>query len=165
MMVRSLLPEARVLPSGENATSLITSVWPFFIRLSCSGVLGSLTSHRMMVLSALPEAKVLPSGGVRQAPHLGGVAVRRLAELQRRPGITYIPQDDDLDHSCPRRGSCRPGEYATLKTATVWPFFIQLSCSGVLGSLTSHRMMVLSPLPEASVLPLGENAKLDTASV
>jgi hypothetical protein len=53
-----MLPEAKYLPSGENATDLTVSLWPCSVVTSfCDFKLQNLT-----VLSALPEAKYLPSG-------------------------------------------------------------------------------------------------------
>ena len=52
------LPEAKYLPSGENATEKTHELWPCSIVTSCcDSKLQSLT-----VLSQLPEAKYLPSG-------------------------------------------------------------------------------------------------------
>ena len=58
MMVLSRLPEAKVRPSGVNATENTTPVCVF------SGAplgLPSATSHRMIVLSKLPETRVRPT--------------------------------------------------------------------------------------------------------
>jgi hypothetical protein len=56
--VLSVLPEAKYLPSGENATELTYQLWPRSLVTSfCDSTLQSLT-----VLSSLPEAKYLPSG-------------------------------------------------------------------------------------------------------
>src|SRR4051812_26025096 len=60
-MLRSSLPEARVLPSGLNATLRTRSMWPrrgWLIWLE----VGTPPLHNMIVLSSLPEARVLPSG-------------------------------------------------------------------------------------------------------
>ncbi len=55
---KQLLPEAKYLPSGENATELTDELWPCSVVNSfCDSTLQSLT-----VLSSLPEAKYLPSG-------------------------------------------------------------------------------------------------------
>ncbi len=54
----SELPEAKYLPSGENATERMGKLWPCRVITSlCDSMLQSLT-----VLSPLPEAKYLPSG-------------------------------------------------------------------------------------------------------
>ncbi len=54
----SSLPEAKYLPSGENATELTGLLWP------CSVVTSfyDSTLQSLTVLSWLPEAKYLPSG-------------------------------------------------------------------------------------------------------
>jgi hypothetical protein len=58
LIVLSPLPEAKYLPSGENATDKITELWPCsVVTYFCNFTLQSLT-----VLSKLPEAKYLPSG-------------------------------------------------------------------------------------------------------
>src|SRR5690349_2990828 len=59
--VSSMLPEAKVRPSGLNATPLTAPVWP------CSwprgpGWAGSVRFHNRTVKSVLAEAKVCPSG-------------------------------------------------------------------------------------------------------
>ncbi len=54
----SLLPEAKYLPSGENATELTSYLWPrSVVNYLYDSMLQSLT-----VLSSLPEAKYLLSG-------------------------------------------------------------------------------------------------------
>jgi hypothetical protein len=56
--VLSSLPEAKYLPSGENATDSTDLLWPFsVVTFFCYSTFQSLT-----VLSLLPEAKFLPSG-------------------------------------------------------------------------------------------------------
>jgi hypothetical protein len=56
--VLSELPDAKYLPSGENAIELTHELWPCSVVTSfCDSTLQSLT-----VLSQLPEAKYLPSG-------------------------------------------------------------------------------------------------------
>jgi hypothetical protein len=58
LTVLSALPEAKYLPSGENATEQTYELWPCSVVTSfCNSTLQSLT-----VLSSLPEAKCLPSG-------------------------------------------------------------------------------------------------------
>jgi hypothetical protein len=58
LTVLSPLPEAKYLPSGENATDHTDELWSCSVVTSfCDSKLQSLT-----VLSALPEAKYLPSG-------------------------------------------------------------------------------------------------------
>jgi hypothetical protein len=58
LTVLSALPEAKYLPSGENATERTDELWPCRVVTSfCDFTLQSLT-----VLSKLPEAKYLPSG-------------------------------------------------------------------------------------------------------
>src|SRR5262249_37695921 len=54
----SLPPEAKVLPSGENATQLISIARP--LRVISSWPVA--TSHSFTVLSKLPVANLLPSG-------------------------------------------------------------------------------------------------------
>ncbi len=56
--MRSPLPVARVLPSGENATERTAALWPS--RLATS--FASATSQSLTTLSYPPEASVLPSG-------------------------------------------------------------------------------------------------------
>src|ERR1044071_10431727 len=56
--VLSSLPEARVRPSGENATDLRGSACPLSVMIS----VWLCTSHSFTVLSALAEARVRPSG-------------------------------------------------------------------------------------------------------
>src|SRR5437764_1069158 len=60
--VMSLLPLARVCPSGLNATELTTSVWP--VRGGPRGVgwAGPVTFHNRTVWLVLPLARVCPSG-------------------------------------------------------------------------------------------------------
>jgi hypothetical protein len=58
LTVLSQLPEAKYLPSGENATELTSKLWP------CSVVIYFFDStlHSLTVLAWLLEAKYLPSG-------------------------------------------------------------------------------------------------------
>jgi hypothetical protein len=58
LTVLSALPEAKYLPSGENATEVTSLLWP------CSVVTSfyESTLQSLIVLSLLPEAKYLPSG-------------------------------------------------------------------------------------------------------
>ena len=57
-MVKSLLPEASVRPSGEKATDTTELVWPVSVRSSSPLAM----PQSFMVLSPLPEASVRPSG-------------------------------------------------------------------------------------------------------
>jgi hypothetical protein len=58
LIVLSPPPEAKYLPSGENAMEATNELWPCSVVNSfCDSTLQSLT-----VLSELPEAKYLPSG-------------------------------------------------------------------------------------------------------
>ncbi len=58
LTVLSSLPEAKYLPSGENAREVTDLLWPYSVVTTfCDSTLQSLT-----VLSKLPEAKYLPSG-------------------------------------------------------------------------------------------------------
>src|SRR5262245_41191014 len=56
--VLSVLAEAKVLPSGLQATENTSFVWPFRVANS----LPAATSHSLIVWSQLPDARVLPSG-------------------------------------------------------------------------------------------------------
>src|SRR5712692_9000644 len=58
--VLSLLLEARILPSGENATALTPALCPRSVASSRFEA----TSHSFTVLSAPAEATVLPSGEI-----------------------------------------------------------------------------------------------------
>src|SRR5437763_614887 len=60
--VLSQLAEARVLPSGLNATLDTKSVWPVRGGPRDVAVWGLLMSHSRTVRSKLAEARVLPSG-------------------------------------------------------------------------------------------------------
>src|SRR5947199_8131365 len=62
-LFRSLPPEARVLPSGENATACTRPVWPS--RLARSAPVA--TSHTFTRVP--PVARVLPSGENRSEEH------------------------------------------------------------------------------------------------
>jgi hypothetical protein len=58
-MVLSVLPEARILPSGLNATEVTEPAapvrgWPMGLPVAAS--------HSLIVPSALPEARSFPSG-------------------------------------------------------------------------------------------------------
>src|SRR4051812_44105470 len=57
-IVPPVSPEARIVPSGENARAMTRPAWPTSMQRS-RPVVGS---HSLMVLSALPVAIVLPSG-------------------------------------------------------------------------------------------------------
>gem|GEM_PF-6113664 len=57
-MVLSALPEAKILPSGLNATLVTEPLCPVRVEITLSVD----RFHSLMVLSSLPEAKVLPSG-------------------------------------------------------------------------------------------------------
>jgi len=58
LSVPSSEPEARIFPSGLNATDKTMSVWPSRVRTS----LPVATSHSLIVLSVEPEARSRPSG-------------------------------------------------------------------------------------------------------
>jgi hypothetical protein len=58
LTVLSWLPEAKYLPSGENATELTEYLWSFNVVTSFFDS----TLHSLIALSSLPEAKYLPSG-------------------------------------------------------------------------------------------------------
>jgi len=57
-MVQSMLPEARVRPSGLNATLFTEAEWPIRVLTS----LPLATSHSLIVLSTQPDAIVCPFG-------------------------------------------------------------------------------------------------------
>ena len=57
-MVWSFEPEARLRPSGDQATDQMALVWPSRRAVLCPQT----TSQRRMVLSFEPEARLRPSG-------------------------------------------------------------------------------------------------------
>jgi hypothetical protein len=58
LTVLSQLPEAKYLPSGENATEVTGSLWPRSVVTSFFDYM----FQSLTVLSKLPETKYLPSG-------------------------------------------------------------------------------------------------------
>jgi hypothetical protein len=58
LTVLSQLPEAKYLPSGENATEQTCELWPRNVATSFFDYM----FQSLTVLSKLPEAKYLPSG-------------------------------------------------------------------------------------------------------
>jgi hypothetical protein len=58
LTVLSWLPQAKYLPSGENATERTDELWPCSVVISFFDYM----FQSLTVLSSLPEAKYLPSG-------------------------------------------------------------------------------------------------------
>ena len=86
MAVPSRLPVSRLLPSGETATVVISSVWPVSVRISLP-VAGS---QSLAVMSLLPVRPRAPSGVKATEVDAGRVAgerdVERLAGCRRPTG-------------------------------------------------------------------------------
>ena len=169
LIVWSLLPEASVLPSGLNATDHTPPVCP--LRVACS--LPVATSHSLIVWSPLPEASVLPSG-LYATEYTQLVCPLRVACSLPVATSHSLIVSHSRGHGLPSSGirwrSWRMiaprGQGLAVRTVRHGGHLVRcpwrVACS--LPVATSHSLIVLSSLPEASVLPSGLYATEDSTS-
>ena len=147
--VLSSLPEARVCPSGLNATDQIISSWP---RRRRSLGLPLAKSHSRTVRSAmLLEARDLPSE--LKATVLTTNSWYRIWGLPGLAGSHSRTVPSRLLEAS--RNFCLSGLNATAATGPSWPGRIRGSA---LGLSKFQSRTVLSSLPEAGVRPSGLKA-------
>ena len=107
--VSSALPEARVCPSGLNATLSTALVCTGQRGPSGPGWAGSVRSHNRTVCIVAAGGQGVPVGTERDTFHGVGVAGQRLAQRARVGRIGEIPQPHACDRCCRRPGCARRG--------------------------------------------------------
>ncbi len=90
--------------------------------------------------------------------HTVGVAGEGLPEPLRPGRVGHVPQDHRAGRRWRWPGCARPGRTPPTTPQSVWPVRGCPSRCGRAGSVTSHRITVLSPLAVARVRPSGANA-------
>ena len=167
-MVASLLPEARVCPSGLNATLYTVPVWPAGAGpAGPGGRVGEIPEPHGGIVAAGDQG--VPVGAKRHAVHDAGVALQGLAQRGRVRRIGEIPQPHG-GIILPEARVCPSGLNATLYTAQVHG----LGVGHLQGRAQRARVGRVGQIPqpdggssplEARVCPSGLNATLHTVTV
>ncbi len=145
-------PDANVLPSGEKARRQTAHSWPTNSVNSSFPVWTF--QNRTATVPAGPTASVLPSAetAIELAPYIPPSRVNRslpLATSQMRSFPSRLLEISVLPSGVKMKLSS--WRWSASSRRTSWPL------------ATSERVIV-SPLPDATVLPSGENAMLETES-